>query len=700
MRIGARQLAVVMLYAALPIVAAAGQDAASPPLAAREEAALRAAADRVADSVVQIRTIGGLDTAGPAALTMGPTTGLVISADGYILSSAFNFLQQPASILVTLRSGRQLPAEHVATDRSRMLVLLKAAGAVDLPVPEAVPAQEIRVGQWAVAVGRTYAADRNNVSVGIVSALDRMFGKVIQTDASTSTANYGGPLVDIRGRVFGVIVPLAPQGTSEVAGVEWYDSGIGFAVPLDTLSQRIEQLKQGTDLHAGVLGIGMLPSNPHSAAAELAAVRPDSPAGRAGLKKGDRIVEVDGAPIHTQTDLRFALGPRYGGDTVRVVARRGEERLERAITLAGELPAFKHAFLGVLPLRRPLETAAKVKQEAVAGKGDAAGESQATPADAQDTTDAQDDAEPGIGIRMVLAGCPAEAAGVLAGDRLVAINGVEVDSLRAALGEMNSLAPGSDVSLRIIRDKGELELHLTASQISAQVPQSLAPAYEAVVGAVDGDTPAAPAAGQTRDLKLPEFPQHCKIYVPAANGVDRAFGLLMWLQPPGQADAEAVIRDWQSLCDRDGLVMVVPSPADANRWERTEIEYLGRLTRHVLDEYTIDRQRVAVFGQGGGGAMAWLLALAGRDAFRGLATSAAPLPRQLRLPANEPNERLSIFAAIPFSNEPSALITQGLQKCADAGYPVITISLADATGQLSNADREQLARWIDSLDRF
>ena len=119
------------------------------------------------------------------------------------------------------------------------------------------------------------------MSVGIVSALGRMFGKVIQTDADVSTANYGGPLVDIRGRVLGVIVPMAPQAASEVAGAEWYDSGIGFAVPLAPLAERIERMKKGEDQRAGILGIGMAAKNPHSSPAELAAVRPDSPAGKA-----------------------------------------------------------------------------------------------------------------------------------------------------------------------------------------------------------------------------------------------------------------------------------------------------------------------------------------------------------------------------------------------------------------------------------
>jgi poly(3-hydroxybutyrate) depolymerase len=129
------------------------------------------------------------------------------------------------------------------------------------------------------------------------------------------------------------------------------------------------------------------------------------------------------------------------------------------------------------------------------------------------------------------------------------------------------------------------------------------------------------------------------------------------------------------------------------------LEYLARLTKQVLGQYEIDPHRVVVYGERGGGAMAWLLGLAGREVFRGIATSSAPLPRQVRVPANEPSQRLAIFAGIPSGSDGSVLIAQGLQKCADAGYPVTTITLASA-GELGNADCEELARWIDSLDRF
>jgi len=316
---------------------AAAQNRASDSLIQREEVALRAAADQVADSVVQIRTIGGLEKIDSTLLATGPTTGLIISSDGYILSSAFNFVQQPASILVSFASGAQAPARLIATDHSRMLVLLKAVGVDELPVPRMAPVEDVRVGQWAIAVGRTFLTEQINMSVGILSAKGRMFGKVLQTDAAVSAANYGGPLVDIRGHVLGLLVPMSPNKTSQVAGAEWYDSGIGFAVPLASLQKRLEKMKQGEDQHTGLLGIRLKSGNSHELPAQIEAVRPNTPANEAELKKGDHIVELNGKPIATQTDLRFQLGPLYAGEQVQVVILRDEERIVKEITLASKL---------------------------------------------------------------------------------------------------------------------------------------------------------------------------------------------------------------------------------------------------------------------------------------------------------------------------------------------------------------------------
>jgi hypothetical protein len=98
--------------------------------------------------------------------------------------------------------------------------------------------------------------------------------------------------------------------------------------------------------------------------------------------------------------------------------------------------------------------------------------------------------------------------------------------------------------------------------------------------------------------------------------------------------------------------------------------------------------------------MAWLLAISSRDVIRGVATSAAPLPRQLKVPPNEPTQRLAVFAALPSAGDLAVQIGQGLQKFSEAGYPITTLSGGNDNGNLTAAGRNELARWIDTLDRF
>jgi serine protease Do len=653
-----------------------GQVSSSTSLAAEEETAIRAAVARVADSVVQIRTIGGLEEVDRTLLPDGPTTGLVISADGWIVSSAFNFVQQPASILVTFASGEQAPAELVAEDHSRKLVLLKARGVSDLAVPELTPTDEIRVGEWAIAVGRTFQAERPNIAVGIVSAVDRMFGRVIQTDASVSTANYGGPLVDIRGRVLGVLVPIAPQSTSEVAGAEWYDSGIGFAVPLASIGPALERMKAGKDQLAGVMGIGLAPENPHGSPAVLATVLASSPAGKAGLTKGDTIVEIDDRPIRTQTDLRFALGTHYAGDQVRIVATRDDETLVRSIELVGEFEPFRHAFLGILPMRDEPDAKPKLEPAEPATKA----------------------AARGIVVRMVYPGSPAAGAGIRAGDRVMSIDDTEIDSLKGAIDAMNNLLPGAQVAVRLLRGERSIDASLVANRLPTNVPSDLPPAYATPLQRADEEVNR--PALELHELKLAEFPETCRVYLPPSHAAGRPAGVILWLHAPGEQPTDDLFREWQSTCDRDGLIFVAPTATDASRWERTELEYLRRLSERVLAEYQVDRNRVVVYGEEGGGAMAYLLALVSRDLFTGVATSAASLPRTVDPPKTDPTARLAVFAGLPNNESRLAQMELGLKKLADAGYPVTAYTIAARNGRLSDAERQQLAHWIDSLDRF
>jgi hypothetical protein len=106
-----------------------------------------------------------------------------------------------------------------------------------------------------------------------------------------------------------------------------------------------------------------------------------------------------------------------------------------------------------------------------------------------------------------------------------------------------------------------------------------------------------------------------------------------------------------------------------------------------------------VAGQGTAGSIAWPLAFVSRDAIRGIATIAAPLPRQIKVSENDAARRLAVWAALPAKKEASTAIAAGLKKLAEAGYNVATLT-TNTAGQLTTSEREELARWIDTLDRF
>src|SRR5262249_53384882 len=213
---------------------------------------------------VQIETAGGTEMVGaggpggPVLKGVGPTTGVIVSPDGFIITSAFNFANKPTAVFVTIPGRKErLVAKTIATDQTRMLTLVKVE-ATGLPVAKAVPKKEAQIGQWAAALGRTLDPIVDNppsMSAGIISALERICGKAFQTDAKVASVNYGGPLIDIAGRVYGVLVPANPFAEGDTAGVEWYDSGIGFAIPFEDVLAVLPRLKQGKDLRKGLLGV-------------------------------------------------------------------------------------------------------------------------------------------------------------------------------------------------------------------------------------------------------------------------------------------------------------------------------------------------------------------------------------------------------------------------------------------------------------
>ena len=633
-------VAVWVAACGLPLNLIADADLAS------QDMAIRQAVEVVADSVVQIRTIGGLEQVSRRLIAPGPTTGLIISQDGFILSSAFGFVQEPTTILVTLPNGQQAPANLVATDHSRKIVLLKVAGARDLPAVPLTAATELDVGAWAIAVGRTFQLERPNVSLGIISARDRMFGRALQTDAAISAANYGGPLIDIWGRVLGLIVPMAPHHTSELAGSEWYDSGIGFAVELAPLAERIDRMKEGEDQYAGVLGVGLPKGNPYQSAAEIVTVRPQSAADRAGLRPRDTIVELNGEPVKTITDARFSLGPRYAGDKLKVAILRDDQRIEKHVTLTGPLGAFRHAFLGILPMRkRTAENA---------------------------------DPKSGIDVRMVYPDSPAEQAGLRAGDRLLTLNGEKVPDIDGAINLMNGLNIGDVAKVVYDRDGDQQEATVTTSGLPDQILSQLPAAYHPDRN--DGEEDADVVTGKV-DINLPEYPNTCEIYVPQSLARRVPAGILFVLANSGDDEEEnSLMEPWINLCELHDLIFVLPSVPQQKPWNRSDLSYLRRVLGHILDTYRIDQRRVVVHGEGGAGGMAYLLGISGQRVVRGISVVNAAPPRLVAIPDASPAIRMAVFSAHQRDQPVDGRSRSGLRKIIAGGYPVTIAAIAQEQG--------------------
>lgn len=264
--------------------------------------------------------------AGGFKQAQGKTSGVVLTSDGWILISRFALNLDPTTVLVTVPGKGTYTAQRAGEDTSRGIALVKI-DAEGLPVPTFVAPQDVRVGQWAFALGRTFAQSDPTVHLGIVSAKDRLYGRALQVDAYTSPANYGGAVVDIRGRVLGLAVPLSPSGRN--AGVEWYDSGIGFAATIADIAPLLARMKDGQVLQRAWLGV-QLSSSYLGPGAKVTGTPKDGAAAKAGVRRGDVIMKVDGVDVLNGPHFQMLVSSRLGGDacTLIVKHRRKDELRE------------------------------------------------------------------------------------------------------------------------------------------------------------------------------------------------------------------------------------------------------------------------------------------------------------------------------------------------------------------------------------
>jgi S1-C subfamily serine protease/predicted esterase len=700
-------------FAALPI--SAQQPSAGDDLEGLLEKAMKAAVARVAPAVVQIETSGGSDilmtgsgpTSQPIRKAAGPTTGLIVASDGYIVSSAFNFANKPSAIFVAIPGQKErLVAKVIATDTTRMVTLLKVE-ATGLPVPAATPKKEIQVGQWTLALGRALAGldTPPTVSTGIVSAVGRIWGRAIQTDAKVSPVNYGGPLVDLQGRVMGVLVPASPRGEDETAGLEWYDSGIGFAIPLEDVNAVLPKLKQGKDLKKGLLGIRLQSTDIYGATPIIGTVDPDSPAARAGIKSGDTVTEINGVRVVRQAQILHILGEKYEGDTVSVKVLREKNELSfQNLVLASTSKAHAQPFLGVLPMR--------------------------------------DDPELGEELRYVFPKSPAEAAGLKVGDRIMKVTVPNVpaipfsgrDELTAVLDQ---IPPGTELQLDVVRKESKKTetLKLTLGVMPDTVPDSLpeAASYKKALAPrkqaqpvpqprlpqgkpPQGKPPMPPPKEEKKEDKdkekkkvetgllkraTPARDHEYWLYVPEDYDPNISYALVVWLHPAGKGkdkETEAVISTWDDFCNENHMILLCPRAEAETGWVASESEFILQTIRDVEAEYTIDRQRIVAHGMGVGGQMAFYLAMHARNVIRGVATVGAMLNSPLK--DNLAQQRQAFFIVAGGKDPVAKAIEETKTKLVEHKFPVVYHEVPEMGAEyFDGVILRDLILWIDSLDR-
>jgi serine protease Do len=258
----------------------------------------------------------------------GLGSGFIISADGYVVTN-YHVVDKADDISVILENGDKYEAKVVGKDPKTDLAVVKFEPKGKLQPVSFGNSDKLRIGDWVIAIGNPFGLGYT-VTAGIVSAKGRSLGlgaydDFIQTDASLNPGNSGGPLFNLNGEVVGVNTAIVAQG-----------QGIGFAIPINMAEFVIEQLKSGGKVVRGWLGVYVQKLTPEIAASLnlkedegvlVSDVTPGSPAEKAGLTRGDIIVEYEGKKIEDVTDLTTMAAVTEPGTQVSMkVIHDGKEK--------------------------------------------------------------------------------------------------------------------------------------------------------------------------------------------------------------------------------------------------------------------------------------------------------------------------------------------------------------------------------------
>src|SRR5215217_9670066 len=255
-------------------------------------------------------------------------SGFLIDDQGHIVTNE-HVVEGSSRFTVRFgEDGDELPAKLVGKDPSTDLAVLEVDGK-DLPAEtkplELASSSRLRPGDVAIAIGSPFGLE-GSVTTGVISALDREIRSpngfsidgVLQTDAAINPGNSGGPLLDAEGRVIGV--------NSQIASSSRQSSGVGFAVPSDTVKEVVPQLVRDGEIKRAYLGVSTGPDASDEGAV-VVEIRRAGPAAGSQLRTGDRIVALGDTPIDEPSDLSSQVLEHKPGDRVQLkVERGGDER--------------------------------------------------------------------------------------------------------------------------------------------------------------------------------------------------------------------------------------------------------------------------------------------------------------------------------------------------------------------------------------
>jgi serine protease Do len=375
----------------------------------------------------------------------GIGSGVIISPDGYIVTNN-HVIDGAVDIRVTMSNRKIMPAKLVGADPLTDLAVIKVDGG-SLPSIPWGDSTTLHPGQTVLAFGNPFGF-RFTVTRGIVSALNRPNpfsdnarkpGEFIQTDAAINPGNSGGPLVDARGEVVGINTFLvSSSGTF---------SGMGFAIPTQIVKPTVDTLIRDGKVTHGYMGIGISDVTPENAkffdvndasGAVVTQVEPDSPAGKAGLKVGDVITELDGKKVSDAGELQVEVGQKRPGTTIKLEVMRDGKTVNLPVTLEAMGSRDKEG---------------NEASEADHGKMHwGVGLSDLTP-DLRQQLQAPGEVH-GAVIEQVQPGSSADNAGLQRGDVIVQVNRHDVQSASDVKQALASMPKGKDALLLVWSNGG------------------------------------------------------------------------------------------------------------------------------------------------------------------------------------------------------------------------------------------------------